>query len=68
MESLPETDLALAGGAIVLVLLDKLIQRGLITRGEGLSILETAKKRCDGVSTGAADLIEKLHNQMSRRN
>lgn len=41
MES-TDTDWAIAGAAVVLALLEKLSQRGILGRGDALSVLQTA--------------------------
>lgn len=61
------TDLALAGGAVALTLIDTLTRAGIIDQGTGLAILASAQKRCAAISQpGAAKVIGDLYSQMSK--
>lgn len=58
--------MSIAGAAIVFALLDKLVQRGTISRGDGLAVLEAAQTRCATLSMGAAAIVRDFHTKMAR--
>ena len=68
METMRKNDMSLAGAAVVFALLDTLVQRGVLDRGDGLAVLKTAQSRCATLSKGAADLVGQLHAKMSSGN
>lgn len=62
MEDDPRTDLAIAGGAIVSALIDLMVSRGDLTRGEVLTVLGDAQKWCVELKgTGPAAVCAKLY-------
>jgi hypothetical protein len=65
MEHLPQSDMSFAGAAITLALFDRLIQKGILSRGDGLSVLEEAQKRCAKSSKGAAEIVDQLHAHLA---
>lgn len=65
MENLPQSDMSVVGATITLALFDRLVQKGILTRGDGLSVLETAQKRCPKSSPGAAEIIDQLHARLA---
>ena len=58
------TDLAIAGAAVSLVLIDNLVRKGVLSRGDGMLVLETAAKRCEAHSPAAAQMCRDAESQM----
>ena len=54
----------IASSAITVALLDKLIRRTVLTRADGMAILETAAKRCEVLSPVAAQIVRDAKTQM----
>lgn len=65
MDHLPQSDMSFAGAAITLALFDRLMQKGVLSRGDGLSVLEEAQKRCAKSSPGAAEIVDQLHAHLA---
>jgi hypothetical protein len=59
-------DVILASSALSLVLLDKLIRRSVITRADGVAIMDTAAQRCEPYSSVAAQMIRDAKAEMLR--
>ena len=68
MENLPKADMSVAGAAIAMALVDKLMQRGILERGDALAVLQTAQTPCATLSKGAADIVGQLHAKMTSGN
>lgn len=68
MENLPQSDISVVGAAITLALFDKLVQRGVIDRGDGLAVLEAAQTRCATISKEAAAIARQLHAHLASGN
>ena len=66
MENDPKTDLAIAGALFAFALVDTLMRKGILKRGDAFTVLEIAKKRCavEG-NHGAEKLIGDFHAKMS---
>lgn len=61
-----KSDLVVAGGVLALALLDSLVQRGIVSRGDGLVILAKARADCNRMGhPGAAKLVGDAYAKMS---
>lgn len=58
------TDVLLASSAVSLALLDKLIRRSVITRADGVAIMETAARNCEPLSPVAAQMVRDAKAKM----
>ena len=65
MENQPQSDMSVVGAAIVLALFDKLVQRGVLSRDDGLAVLDAAQKRCTSISKEAAEIVGQLHAHLA---
>ena len=59
-------DAILANSAISLTLLDKLIRKSVITRADGVAIMDAAARRCEAYSPAAAKMVLAAKTEMLR--
>jgi hypothetical protein len=60
--------LAVAGGAITIALIDKLVEREVLSREDALALLKTAQNRCGDLGApDAAALVGGLYTKYNNR-
>ena len=61
-------DYNIAASAVVFFLVETLVRRDVISRGDTFSLLDAAANRCDGFSTESAKIIRDLEAKIRAGN